>query len=78
MNHYFAMLNEQGTPTVTLPAPRHGTRIASDGVVSGLTGAMSVWNGPPREWCYAIIEVKSPEPWYLVPDAHKTTVWKRS
>jgi hypothetical protein len=76
-NHYFAMLDERGVCIATLPAPQHGTTVGEDGTIGGQTGAMGIWNGPPKPWCHHIVEVRSPEPWYKVPSECKTVIWKR-
>lgn len=77
MNHYFALVDAAGKVITTLPAPQHGTRVAEDGTISGLTGAMAVWNGPPPVWCWEIVEVKSEHGWDDAPSADKAQVWKK-
>ena len=77
MNHYYALCEKSGACRVTLPPGFRGTRIAEDGTISGLKGAVGCWNGPPPPWCFSIVEVRSPEPWYKVPDNEKTLIWRR-
>ena len=77
MNHYFALLDAAGRSVATLPAPHHGTRVDEDGTISGQTGAMAVWNGPPPVWCWQIVEVRSEHAWESVPESEKTVVWSK-
>jgi hypothetical protein len=78
MNRYIALVEKGGACRVTLPAGIWGTRVDDDGVISGLTGAASMWNGSPPPWCYSIVEVRSPKRWDKVTDDEKTVIWRRS
>lgn len=48
-NHYFSLLDKDGTHIVSLPCT---AKIDSDGYIHD-----SFWKGRPPPWCYQIIEV---------------------
>lgn len=77
-NWYVALVSEKEAPIVTLPNARHGTQVAADGTISGVTGGAGVWNGPPPPWCTAIIEVKSDRAWAQVTEQQITVLWQRT
>lgn len=78
MNHYYALVDEQGSAQVTLPPAFRGTVVTPEtGEISGLSGAVGLWNGLPPPWCVAIVEVRSPEPWYKVLEDQKAIIWRR-
>jgi len=77
-NWYYALVDRNGEPAVTLPNPSKSNIKIEDGIISGLEGGSGIWNGPPPLWCVKIVEVKSKEGWRYVKDEEKTTIWERN
>ena len=77
-NVYVAFVNGAGNALLTLPVQGHASQPAwklEDDVISGLVGAVSIWNGPPPAWCARIVLVRSPYAWLEVPPEHKEVLW---
>ena len=76
VNFYYALLRfNSDVPFATLPVP--GTKISDEGTISGLKGALSMWNGQVPRHCNAIVCVRSAHAWSVVPDDEKWVVWQR-
>ena len=78
MNSYIALVDSAYEARVALPSYHHGTCVEPEtGCISGLTGALSMWNGRPPTWCCGIVRVHSKHPWQAVPPGEKATLWER-
>lgn len=87
-NYYIALLDtptEKGEyrprgpkPRVTLPYGRFDVEKKE---FEGLTGAVSMWNGPPPPWCKQVVQVyqsKTTGGWIHLKDEEVTELWRRS
>ena len=85
VNHYIGMLStvllhkqkykpREETMKVTLPVGHFHSKSAE---FFGMTGALSLWNGPPPPWCQQVVEVKSPHGWAHVGDDEVVSLWTR-
>jgi hypothetical protein len=84
VNHYIALMPEKMQPKAWGQARKEKPRVTlpvgcfnkERGEFEGLTGAVSIWNGPPPLWCVQVLEVKCPDSWIHVDKEHYQVLWE--